>query len=61
MFISATAFFLFEAKSVYEFGATLYASLTEFLTFVIFNIILCKMPEISSLIENLENFIRKSK
>lgn len=61
MFISATAFCLFKAKSMYEFGLTFYASLTELQTIVYFTIILWKVDKVLKLIGNLENFIEKSK
>lgn len=61
MFLSATAFILFEAQSMYEFGLTLYASLTELQTFTCFICILCKITKYFELIENMENFIAKSK
>lgn len=61
MFLSATAFFLFKAQSMYEYGLTLYASLTEVLTFVCMTTTLWKTKEIYTLIGNMENFIAKSK
>lgn len=61
MFLSATAFLLFKAQSMYDYGLTLYASLTEALTFVCVTATLRKTTETYELIENMENFIAKSK
>lgn len=61
MFLSASAFFIFKAQSMYEFGLTLYASLTEVLTFVCITTTLWKIVEVSKFIENTENFVNKSK
>lgn len=60
LFISTSAFFLFKADSVFEFGTGFYAAITSLFTLIVFLIELWKIPDILKLIGNLENFIEKS-
>lgn len=58
--VTSIAFFLFEAKSIQEYGDSFYAILSEFLCLASSPTIISKMPDIFMLIENFEKFIEKS-
>lgn len=59
--ITSSAFFLFEAKSIAEYGISFYMSLSEMEMTCFFLIIAWKMPKILELIDGMEQFIAKSK
>lgn len=60
LFISTTAFFLFEARTVDEYGMSFYISITIFSVSINITTIAWKMDEIFVLLRNYEEFIDKS-
>lgn len=60
LFISTTAFFLFEAQTADEHGISFYISITILVTTVNISTVAWKMDEILMLIRNYEEFIDKS-
>lgn len=59
-FISSTAFFLFEANSIDEYGLSFYGSATELAVFVTFQINIFYMAKILRIFEKFEKLIEKS-
>lgn len=60
LFISTTAFFLFEARTVDEYGMSFYISITIFSVSINITTIAWKMDEIFVLLRNYGEFIDKS-
>lgn len=60
VFISTTAFILFEAKSIEEIGASFTAFFMELFVMIFFIINIRKISEIINSIEMMEKFIEKS-
>lgn len=60
-FISSTGFFLFQAKSVKEFGDSFLASITTLGALVYFSTTIWKMANLLKLIEKFEGFVQRSK
>lgn len=58
--IASFAFFLFEAKSAYDYGFSFYVIITELATLAYYSITILKMPDILTLIEKYEELIEKS-
>lgn len=61
MCVGTTGFFILQAKTVREYGDSFYASLTLFANAIYCLIFIFNIKKIQKLIENLEEFIRKSK
>lgn len=62
MFISSSAFFLFKAKSAYDYGFSFYISVAELLGLTIYlSIIGFKLADVVTLIQKYEDFIGMSK
>lgn len=61
MFVSAFGAFLFEVKSIADYGMAFYASITGFAMANFFSILISKSPIIRKLINKFEKFIEKSK
>lgn len=61
MFISTTAFLVFEADTVFEYATSFYTSITELLIIIIFFALNLKMDDISMNAETFEEFFKKSK
>lgn len=61
VFISALCAFLFEVKSIPEYGIAFYVSITGFSMTIFFFMIISNMPNIFQLIAGFEGFIEKSK
>lgn len=59
-FISVTAFFLFEAKSIDEYGLSFYGSTTGLAVFIVFHINIFHMGKIIRTFEIFEKLIEKS-
>lgn len=55
------AFFVIEAKSIYEYGNSFYMFFTQFFVMLDFFVLMWRIPTISELIAELEEFIEKSK
>ena len=60
LYISSTAFYLFEAETADENGTSFYISVTIFAIAINISIIASKMTKILALIEKYEEFITKS-
>lgn len=60
LFISTTAFFLFEARTAVEYGMSFYISITIVVSMVNISTIGWKMEEVLALIRNYEEFIENS-
>lgn len=60
LFISTVTFFLLEAETVEEYLHTFYFSSSDFGFILCFLVNVWKMPNILQLIENYEEFTRKS-
>lgn len=61
MFISAFGAFLFQVKSISDYGMAFYASITGFAMANFFAILISNRPTIYKLIRSFEEFIDKSK
>lgn len=61
MFGSAFGAFLFEVKSISDYGMAFYASITGFAMANFFSILISNSPSIRKLINKFEKFIEKSK
>lgn len=60
LFISTTAFFLFKAETVDEYGMSFYISITVLIITIYTSDIAWKMDQISTLMNACEDFIDKS-
>lgn len=59
--ISVTAYFIFEAKTIEEYGNSFYSAISNLYTLVDFIVTVWRMPDILKLIEKCEKFIENSK
>lgn len=60
MSISSIAFCIFQAKSSFEYGFTIYVFLSELACMFYFSLQIWKIDDILTLITNFEDFIKKS-
>lgn len=60
LILTTTAFLVFEAKSMLEFGFTFYMLITEINCVVIYTIFVWQSKNTSKLIENCEVLVEKS-
>lgn len=59
--ILSSAFFLFQAKSIGEYGFSFYTSISELNIAVVVTLLALEMPKLLNLIDGMEQFITRSK